>query len=66
LSDSFDPGCIQGQSYQIVSGLKEGDQIAVSNILSLRDGTQIKAADSQEQQASNAGGEAETTTPEQQ
>lgn len=59
-------GSIQGQSYQIVSGLKEGDQIAISNILSLRDGMQIKAADSQEQQARNAGGEAETTTPEQQ
>ena len=37
-------GSIQGQNYQIVSGLTEGDKIAVSNILSLRDGTQIKAA----------------------
>ena len=38
-------GSIQGQNYQIVSGLTEGDKIAVSNILSLRDGTQIKAAE---------------------
>lgn len=49
-------GKIQEQSYQIVSGLKEGDKIAISNILSLRDGTQIKAAEEQEQ-ASNAGTE---------
>ena len=41
-------GSIQGQNYQIVSGLTEGDKIAVSNILSLRDGTQIKAAEEQE------------------
>ena len=38
-------GSIQNQDYQIVSGLKEGDRIAVSNILSLRDGTQIKPAE---------------------
>ncbi|MEM7590890.1 MAG: efflux RND transporter periplasmic adaptor subunit, partial [Cyanobacteria bacterium P01_A01_bin.83] len=31
-------GSIQDQSYQIISGLEEGDEIAVSNILSLRDG----------------------------
>lgn len=54
-------GSIQGQNYQIVSGLSEGDQIAVSNILSLKDGTQIKAAkDKQEQQANNTGFEAKT------
>lgn len=46
-------GSIQGQNYQIVSGLKEGDKIAVSNILSLQDGTQIKPAQGQQQQASN-------------
>ena len=40
-------GRIQDQSYQIVSGLKEGDEIAVSNILSLRDGTQIKPEEEQ-------------------
>ena len=38
-------GSIQNQDYQIVSGLKEGDRIAVSNILSLRDGTQIEPAE---------------------
>lgn len=46
-------GRIQDQSYQIVSGLKEGDEIAVSNILSLRDGTQIKPAEENQQQVSN-------------
>ena len=40
-------GSIQNQAYQVVSGLKEGDRIAVSNILSLRDGAQIKAAEEQ-------------------
>ena len=38
-------GSIQNQAYQVVSGLKEGDRIAVSNILSLRDGTQIEPAE---------------------
>ena len=38
-------GSIQEQNYQVVSGLKEGDRIAVSNILSLRDGAAIKAAE---------------------
>ena len=34
-------GKIQSQDYQVISGLKEGDRIAVSNILSLRDGAAI-------------------------
>ena len=34
-------GSIQGQSYQIVSGLEKGDQIAVTRILDLKDGTPI-------------------------
>lgn len=34
-------GDIQGQSYQIISGLQEGDQIAVTRILDLKDGTTI-------------------------
>ena len=38
-------GSIQAQEYQVVSGLKEGDRIAVSNILSLRDGASIKEAE---------------------
>ena len=38
-------GRIQNQSYQVISGLKEGDKIAVSNILSLRDGTAIEVAE---------------------
>lgn len=38
-------GRIQAQDYQVVSGLKEGDLIAVSNILSLRDGAAIRDAE---------------------
>jgi multidrug efflux pump subunit AcrA (membrane-fusion protein) len=38
-------GSIQNQAYQVVSGLKQGDRIAVSNILSLRDGAPIKPAE---------------------
>ena len=34
-------GPIQGESYQVVSGLTVGDRIAVSNILKLRDGAPI-------------------------
>ena len=34
-------GSIQGQSYQIISGVKQGDKIAVTRILDLRDGTPI-------------------------
>ena len=34
-------GGIQGQSYQIVSGVEEGEQIAVTRILDLKDGTPI-------------------------
>lgn len=37
-------GSIQTQDYQVISGLKQGDRIAVSNILSLRDGTAISDA----------------------
>ncbi|VEP13029.1 Efflux transporter, RND family, MFP subunit [Hyella patelloides LEGE 07179] len=46
-------GKIQNQDYQIISGIKEGDRIAVSNILSLRDGTAISEAE-QEQAVSDA------------
>ena len=38
-------GNIQDQNYQVISGVKEGDRIAVSNILSLQDGTPIKPAE---------------------
>ena len=34
-------GTIQGQSFQIISGLEEGDRIAVNRILDLKDGTSI-------------------------
>ncbi|MDJ0511014.1 MAG: efflux RND transporter periplasmic adaptor subunit [Crocosphaera sp.] len=37
-------GAIQGQSYQVVSGVKPGDRIAVSRILDLKDGRPIKEA----------------------
>ncbi|EAZ89952.1 efflux RND transporter periplasmic adaptor subunit [Crocosphaera chwakensis] len=35
-------GAIQGQSYQVISGVKPGDRIAVSRILDLKDGRAIK------------------------
>lgn len=34
-------GSIQGQAYQVLSGIKAGDRIAVSRILDLKDGTAI-------------------------
>ncbi len=34
-------GNIQGQNYQVVSGLKSGDKVVVSGILKLRDGSAI-------------------------
>ena len=34
-------GSIQGQSYQVVSGVTEGEQIAITRILDLKDGTPI-------------------------
>lgn len=34
-------GAIQGQAYQVVSGLEEGDRIVVTRILDLKDGTPI-------------------------
>ena len=40
-------GRIQAQNYQVISGLEAGDRIAVSNILSLRDGTPIEPAEEQ-------------------
>ncbi|WP_319420561.1 efflux RND transporter periplasmic adaptor subunit [Pleurocapsa sp. FMAR1] len=45
-------GNIQGQDYQVISGLRAGDRIAVSNLLNLKDGTAIMPAKSaQKQQA---------------
>ncbi|WP_019506486.1 efflux RND transporter periplasmic adaptor subunit [Pleurocapsa sp. PCC 7319] len=41
-------GSIQAQNYQVLSGLQEGDRIAVSNILSLRDGTPIQLVESEQ------------------
>ena len=37
-------GTIQGQAYQVISGVKEGDRIAVNRILDLRDGRPITEA----------------------
>ncbi len=34
-------GAIQGNSYQVISGLETGDRIAISNILKLKDGAPI-------------------------
>ena len=34
-------GAIQGNSYQVISGLETGDRIAISNILKLQDGAPI-------------------------
>ena len=52
-------GSIQKQSYQVLSGLKKGDRIAVSNILSLRDGVPIKPAQ-QERAVSDARAQVES------
>jgi RND family efflux transporter MFP subunit len=38
-------GSIQAQDYQVISGLKQGDRIAVSNILNLRDGAAIQTVE---------------------
>ena len=38
-------GTIQGQAYQVISGVKPGDRVAVSRILDLRDGRPIADAD---------------------
>ena len=38
-------GPIQGQEFQVISGVKEGDRIAVSRILDLKDGTPITEAE---------------------
>ncbi len=37
-------GAIEGQSYQVISGVKPGDRIAVSRILDLKDGRPIQEA----------------------
>ena len=37
-------GTIQGQAYQVISGVKPGDKIVVTRILDLRDGTPITEA----------------------
>jgi len=34
-------GAIQGQAYQVISGLNSGDQLITSGILNLADGTPI-------------------------
>ena len=38
-------GPIQGQEFQVISGVQEGDRIAVSRILDLKDGTPITEAE---------------------
>ena len=53
-------GSIQNQSYQVVSGLKPGDRVAVSNILNLKDGTSIKTAQQNKANKNQAVSEAET------
>ena len=50
-------GSIQAQEYQVLSGLKAGDRIAVSNILSLSDGTPIKPAEEQAYSGTGTEGE---------
>jgi RND family efflux transporter MFP subunit len=41
-------GSIQAQDYQVISGLKQGDRIAVSNILNLRDGAAIQTVEAKQ------------------
>jgi RND family efflux transporter MFP subunit len=43
-------GTIQGQSYQVISGVQAGDRIAVSHILDLKDNTPIVEESVQSQQ----------------
>jgi multidrug efflux pump subunit AcrA (membrane-fusion protein) len=47
-------GAIQGNSYQVQSGLSPGDQIIVSGILNLSDGAPITIGQPQSQQSSNS------------
>ena len=35
-------GNVQGDSYQVLEGIKPGDRIAVSNILKLREGAPVQ------------------------
>lgn len=46
-------GAIQGQAYQVIDGVKPGERIAVSNILSLKDKLPIKEASVEAQQPVN-------------
>jgi RND family efflux transporter MFP subunit len=38
-------GAIQGQSYQVISGLQKGDRLIISGILNLADGTPINTSE---------------------
>ncbi|MGK7877347.1 MAG: efflux RND transporter periplasmic adaptor subunit [Xenococcaceae cyanobacterium] len=44
-------GSIQGQAYQVISGIKAGDRVAVNRILDLKDGTPITEESLKSQQA---------------
>lgn len=46
-------GAIQGQDYQVVSGLKPGDQVVVAGVLKLKDGLPIEARGSSANSASS-------------
>ncbi|MCC0178410.1 efflux RND transporter periplasmic adaptor subunit [Waterburya agarophytonicola K14] len=46
-------GAIQGQSYQIISGLKPGDKLITSGILNLADGTPVNAETVTSQEVTN-------------
>lgn len=47
-------GAIQGQSYQVISGVKAGERVAVSRILELQDGMAIEPASSTTTPASSS------------
>lgn len=47
-------GAIQGQDYQVVSGLKPGDQVVVAGVLRLKDGLPIEVRGSSTSSASSS------------
>lgn len=47
-------GAIQGQDYQVVSGLKPGDQVVVAGVLKLTDGLPIEVQDSSASSSSSS------------
>ncbi|WP_413163272.1 efflux RND transporter periplasmic adaptor subunit [Capilliphycus salinus ALCB114379] len=47
-------GSIQGQSYEVISGLKAGDRIVTEGVVKLRDGTPVTEPNQQQDQTSGS------------